>query len=156
MTTVCALVCGAATAPLNGLCPRRGWSSNEQALYWCHEPLPSLDEDASYVDEINHYIHDECREERDDRNRRREELRVGIADGSIDTIPDEIRTFVLERIKSQGFSRCCPCLYDSDYGFHGYEPHSFGGDDDIDDYDVRNSVGDCEPCGASGNYDPLP
>ena len=30
--------------------------------YWCHEPLPPLPEDATYVDEINHYIHDECRD----------------------------------------------------------------------------------------------
>jgi hypothetical protein len=36
--------------------------------YWCRDALPPLPEDASYVEEINHYIHDECRDERDDNN----------------------------------------------------------------------------------------
>jgi hypothetical protein len=76
--------------------------------YWCHEELPPLPEDSSYVDEINHYIHDECRDERDEKNRCMEEMRAGIADGSIDSIPGDIRTFVLDRIKSQGFSRRAP------------------------------------------------
>lgn len=124
--------------------------------YWCHEPLPPLPEDASYVDEINHYIHDECRGERDDNNRRMEDLRVGITDGSIDTIPDVVRQAVLQRIKNSGFSRR-PCLYDPEYGFQGYQSHSFSNaDDDIDDYDERNCVKNCELCGGSGSYDPLP
>jgi hypothetical protein len=55
--------------------------------------------------------------------------------------------------RHQGFSRRCPCLYDPDYGFQGYETHSFGDDDD---YDVRNRVAGCELCGGSGNLDPLP
>lgn len=130
--------------------------SETKLCYWCHEPLPPLPEDASYVDEINHYIHDECRDDRDDNNRRMEELRAGIANGTIDSIPEEIRSFVLERMKSQGFSRRCPCLYDVRYGFQGYETHSFGCDDDDVDYDVRNSVDGCELCGGSGNFDPLP
>lgn len=124
--------------------------------YWCHEPLPPLPEDASYVDEINHYIHDECREERDDNNRRMEQLRAGLADGSIDSIPDVVREAMLDRIKASGFSRRCPCLYDPEHGFQGYETHSLNGDDDVEDYDIRNSVGGCELCGGSGTYDPLP
>lgn len=124
--------------------------------YWCHEPLPPLPEDASYVDEINHYIHDECRDERDDNNRRMDELRAGIVDGTIDSIPDAVRQAVLDRMKESGFSRRCPCLYDTEHGFQGYESHSFSGDDDVDDYDVRNSVDGCELCAGSGNYDPLP
>ncbi|MBA3423632.1 MAG: hypothetical protein H0U04_03630 [Rubrobacter sp.] len=125
--------------------------------YWCHEPLPPLAEDASYVDEINHYIHDECRDERDDNNRRMEQLRAGIADGSIDSIPDDVRRFVLDRIRDLGFSRRCPCLYDAEHGFQGYESHSYAGaEDDVDDYDARNSVDGCELCGGSGSYGPLP
>ncbi len=124
--------------------------------YWCHEPLPPLPEDASYVDEINHYMHVACREERDERNRRLEQLRIGVADGSIDCIPDEVRRFVLDRIKASGFSRRCPCLYDAEHGFQGYGTHTFGGVDEFDDYDVRNSVDGCELCGGSGTYDPLP
>jgi hypothetical protein len=41
--------------------------------YWCHEPLPPLPENASYVNEINHYIHDACRDEREEKNRRMDE-----------------------------------------------------------------------------------
>jgi hypothetical protein len=128
----------------------------EKLCYWCHEPLPPLPEDASYVDEINHYIHDDCRAERDENHRRMDELRAGIGDGSIDSIPEVVRQAVLDRIKTSGFARRCPCLYDSEYGFLGYETHSFSGDDDVDDYDVRNSVDGCEFCGGSGNHDPLP
>ncbi len=51
--------------------------SETKLCFWCHEPLPPLPEDASYVDEINHYVHDECRDERDDNNRRMEQLRAG-------------------------------------------------------------------------------
>lgn len=123
---------------------------------WCHELLPPLPEDATYMDEINHYIHDECRQERDENNRRVEELRLGIFEGTIDSIPDAVRRFFLDRINSQGFSRRCPCLYDPDHGFKGYETHSLGSDDDVDDCDVRNSVDGCELCGGSGTYDPLP
>jgi hypothetical protein len=93
--------------------------------YWCHEPLPPLAEDASYVDEINHYVHDECREERDDNNRRMDELRTGIVGGTIDSIPDVVREAVLDHIKTSGFARRCPCLYDPDHGFQGYESHSY-------------------------------
>ncbi|MGI8775661.1 MAG: hypothetical protein ACR2KQ_11775 [Actinomycetota bacterium] len=132
--------------------------SETKLCYWCHEPLPPLAEDASYVDEINHYIHDACRDERDGNNRRMEQLRAGIVDGSIDSIKDDVRRFVLDRIKGVGFSRRCPCLYDSEHGFEGYESHSYASDegDDVDDYDVRNSVDGCELCGGSGSYDPLP
>ena len=42
--------------------------------YRCHEPLPPLPEDASYVETINHYIHEECREERDESNRRMDQF----------------------------------------------------------------------------------
>lgn len=124
--------------------------------YWCHEPLPPLPGDASYVDEINHYIHEACRAERDGRNRRMEELRTGIVNGTIDSIPASVRGFVLKRMKSQGFSRRCPCLYDSECGFQGYDTHTFGGENDEVDYDVRNSADGCELCGGSGNHDPLP
>jgi hypothetical protein len=73
-----------------------------------------------------------------------EELRPGIVEGTIDSIPDTVREAVLDRIKAVGFSRRCPCLYDSEYGFQGYESHSFSnGDDDVDDYDERNSVTGC-------------
>nr|MBA2725937.1 hypothetical protein [Actinomycetota bacterium] len=50
-----------------------------------------------------------------------------------------------------------PCLYNSEYGFQGYESHSYSnGDGDVDDYDERNSLTSCDLCGGSGNYDPLP
>jgi hypothetical protein len=63
----------------------------------------------------------------------------------------------LDRIKSSGFSRRCPCLYDAEHGFLGYETHAYSnGDDEVDDYDERNSVKNCELCGGSGTYDPLP
>lgn len=130
--------------------------SETKLCYWCHHPLPPLPYDASYVDEINHYIHDECREQRDDRNRRMADLRSGIADGSIDSIPDAVRRAVLGRIKRTGFARRCPCLYDPDYGFKGYDAHSYGRGDDVEDYDRRNSLEGCELCAGSGNYDPLP
>lgn len=124
--------------------------------YWCHQTLPPLSEDATYVDEINHYIHDECREERDDNNRRMDELRSGIVAGTIDSIPDVVRQAVLDRIKASGFSRRCPCLYDSDYGFQGYQSHTYSNrDDEVDDYDERNSVDDCDLCAGLGSYDPL-
>ncbi|MDP9067929.1 MAG: hypothetical protein M3N53_06250 [Actinomycetota bacterium] len=77
----------------------------------------SASADASYVEEINHYAHDVCLEERDERNRRIDQLRAGIAGGSIYLIPDAVRQAVLDRIKRSGFSRRCPCLYDPDYGF---------------------------------------
>ena len=71
--------------------------------------------------------------------------------------PDVVRQAVLDRIKTSGFSRRCPCLYDPEHGFQGYESHSYSnGEDEVDDYDERNSVKDCELCGGSGNYDPLP
>jgi hypothetical protein len=125
--------------------------------YWCHEPLPPLPEDASYVDEINRYIHDACRDERDENNRRMDAVRTGIVGGTIDSIPDIVRQAVLDRIKESGFSRRCPCLYDSEHGFQGYQSDSYSnGEDEVDDYDERNSVKDCELCGATGNYDPLP
>jgi hypothetical protein len=131
--------------------------SEAKLCYWCHEPLLPLPEDATYVDEINHYAHDACLGERDECNRRLDQLRAGIVDGSIDSIPDVVRQSVLDRIKASGFSRRCPCLYDSDYGFQGYESHSYSnGDDDEVDYDERNSVKDCELCDGSGTYDPLP
>jgi hypothetical protein len=131
--------------------------SDDRLCYWCHKPLPPLPEDATYMDEINHYIHNACRDERDDNNRHMDQLRAGIAGGTIDSIPESVRQAVLDRIKSLGFSRRCPCLYDSDYGFQGYASHSYSnGDDDVDDYDERNSVTDCKLCGGSGSYDPLP
>ena len=130
---------------------------NETKLcYWCHEPLPPLPAGASYVDEINHYAHEECLEERDERNRRMDELRAGIAHGSIDSIPEAVRNAVLDRIETSGFSRRCRCLYDPEYGFQGYRSHSYSSDEaEVDDYDERNNVKSCELCNGSGNYDPL-
>ena len=118
--------------------------------YWCHDELAPLPPDATYVDEINHYIHDECRDERDEANRNRETLLTGIADGTIDCIPDVVRRAVLDRIRRLGFSRRCPCLYDEAHGFPGYESHRF------DEDDSSNALDACELCGGSGNYDPLP
>lgn len=127
-----------------------------EVCYWCHEPLPPLPEDASYVDEINHYAHEACLEERDERNRRMDQLRTGIVEGTMDSIPDVVRQAVLDRIKASGFSRRCPCLYDPECGFQGYESHSYtNGEAEVDGYDERNSVKDCELCDGSGNYDPL-
>lgn len=135
----------------------QGVAEEAKLCYWCHQPLPPLPEDATYVDEINHYAHGECLEERDERNRGMEQLRAGIAEGSIDSIPEPVRQAVLDRIKASGFSRRCPCLYDPEFGFQGYESHSYSnGNDEVDDYDERNSVKDCRLCGGSGAYDPLP
>ncbi len=124
--------------------------------YWCREPLPPLPEDASYVQEINHYAHEECLEERDERNRGMDRLRAGIVKGSIDLIPGAVRKAVLDRIRASGFARRCPCLYDAEYGFQGHESQSFSNYDEVADFDERNSVKSCELCGGSGNYDPLP
>ena len=131
--------------------------SEAKLCYWCHELLPPLPEDASYVDEINHYAHEACLEERDERNRRMDLLRAGIVDGTVDSIPDVVRQAVLDRIKGSGFSRRCPCLYDPAHGFQGYETHSYSSDEaGVDDYDERNSLKDCALCEGSGDYDPLP
>src|SRR5919106_115404 len=79
------------------------------------------------------------------------------ASGSLDSIPDFVRRAVLNRIQAWGFLRQCPCLYDPERGFRGYESHSYSnGEDDVDQYDERNSVKDCALCGGSGDYDPLP
>jgi hypothetical protein len=120
--------------------------SESKFCYWCHEPLPPLPGDAGYVDEINHYVHDACRDERDDNNRRMKQLRAGIVDGSIDSIPDHVRRAVLDRIKDLGFSRRCPCLYDTEHGFRGYGSHSWGSDEES--CDARNSIDGCELCGG--------
>ena len=121
-----------------------------ELCYWCHEALPPLPDDANYVDEINHYIHDECRDERDETNRRRDELLVGIADGTVDSIPEVVRHAVLDRIERLGFSRRCPCLCDEARGFRGYDSHDFGSDGS------ENAIVACKLCGGSGNNDPLP
>ena len=118
--------------------------------YWCHDALPPLPEDASYVDEVNHYIHESCREQRDDQSSRREELLTGIAERAIESIPDVVRAAVLDRIKRLGFSRRCPCLYDEAHGFRGYDSHDFGSDDS------ENAIVACTLCGGSGTFDPLP
>lgn len=115
--------------------------------HWCLEPIPPLPKDASYVDEINHNTHDACRHERDD------EPREGGTPGwhrrRFDRLDTRyVRIFVLERIKAQGFSRRCPCLYGSGCGFRGYDTHSFASHEDVDAYDVRNSVEGCELCGG--------
>ena len=81
----------------------------------------------------------------------RETLLTGIAEGTIDRIPEIVREVVLDRIRRLGFSRRCPCLYDEAYGFGGYDVTTFGADDS--DNDGRTA---CELCGGSGNYDPLP
>ena len=104
--------------------------------YWCHEPLPPLPEDVTYVDEINHYIHEACRDERDDRNRRMQELRDDIAQGKIDSIPGIVRSATLARIKRIGFARRCLCL--------------------SEDPLQRERDISCERCDGSGTYDPLP
>ena len=127
-----------------------------KGCYWCHQALPPLPANASYVEEINHYAHDECLEERDERNRRMEQLRASIVEGAIDSIPDAVRQAVLDRIKTSAFSRRCSCLYDPEYGFQGYQLHSYNSDVEVDDYDDRNSVKGCELCNGSGHYDPLP
>ncbi|MDP8932144.1 MAG: hypothetical protein M3O70_27140 [Actinomycetota bacterium] len=111
-TMVRARVCGAATARRNGPSQSRGWTSNEryEALLLVPRAAACVPEDAGYVERINHYIHDACRKDRHEHNRRMEELRSGMADGSIDSIPDGVRGFVLERMTSGGFSRRCPCI----------------------------------------------
>jgi hypothetical protein len=94
MTTAFDNACGAGTAPKSGALPEGGGRvrmSEQRFCYWCQELLPPLAKDASYVDEINHYVHDECREQRDENNRRMELLRAGIADGSIDSTPEVVR-----------------------------------------------------------------
>ena len=127
----------------------------EKACYWCHEPLPPLPEDALYVDEINHYIHDDCRDARDDLNRRRDELEGRVAEGS-DDLPQHIRTAILDLLAARGFERRCPCLYDPEHGFQGYRSHSYDYDEDREDYDSFNAVPSCELCAGSGTHDPLP
>ena len=117
--------------------------------YWCHERLPPLPDGASYVDEINNYIHDACRDERDEINRNRETLLTGIAEGTIDCIPEVVRDAVFDRIRRLGFSHRCPCLYDEVHGFDGYDSHEVGADDST------NAVDACALCGGSGTYDPV-
>lgn len=68
-----------------------------------------------------------------------DQLRACIVEGSIDSIPDVVRQTVLDHIQTSGFSRRCPCLYDPEHGFKGYESHSYSnGDHEVDDYDERN------------------
>ncbi len=128
-----------------------------KVCYWCHEPLSELPLDASYVDEINHYIHDRCRDERDELNRRRDELERQVDQG-LDNVPVDVREEMLALFARRGFARRCPCLYDPEHGFKGYGSHRWGSadDEDEDDYDPRNAVPECDLCNGSGTHDPLP
>ena len=128
--------------------------TGEKSCYWCHEPLPPLPDDATYVDEINHYIHDDCRDARDELNRRRDELERRVAEG-LDNIPTEVRERMLTWFEERGFARRCPCLYDPAFGFKGYRSHTWGDEDELD-YDARNAIPRCRLCSGTGTHDPLP
>ena len=123
----------------------RSETDRRRTCFWCHEQLPPLADDASYVETINHVIHEECRAERDEMNQRRETLLASIAEGRIDSIPDSIRQPVLDRIRRTGFSRRCSCLSWDAVGPAAAAAR--GGE-------VNADV--CVLCGDSGRYDPLP
>lgn len=57
-------------------------------------------------------IYDARRDQSDEKNRSMEQLRADIGDGSIDSILDNLRGFVLDPLKTEGFCRRCPCLLD--------------------------------------------
>lgn len=129
--------------------------TDEKFCYWCHELLPPLPDDATYVDEINHCIHDDCRDARDELNRRRDELEARVAEGS-DDLPEHIRTAILDLLAARGFEQRCPCLYDPEHGFRGYGTHRHDCEDETEDYDEVNAVSGCPLCGGTGTHDPLP
>lgn len=123
--------------------------------YWCHEPLPPLPEDASYVEEINHVIHVDCKDARDTFNRRRDELEGRVAEGS-DDLPGHIRVAILDLLAARGFEGRCPCLYDPEHGFQRYATHRYDYDEETDDHHSLNAVPNCELCRGSGTHDALP
>lgn len=122
---------------------------------WCHEPLATLPEGVSYVDELNHTMHDSCREERDVFLKNRDDLLAAIAAGRADPIPAAVREAYLAGIREAGLVRRCPCLHDPDHGFRGYDSHSWGRTDGRD-YDERNAIPACTLCAGTGRHDRLP
>ncbi|MDQ3964624.1 MAG: hypothetical protein M3277_12060 [Actinomycetota bacterium] len=122
---------------------------------WCHEPLPALPEDASYVDELNHTMHDHCRKDQNAFLENRDLLMASIADATADPMPVAIRVAYLESVRDAGLVRRCPCLYDLDHGFRGYASHSWDRADGRD-YDARNAVPGCPLCAGTGRHDRLP
>lgn len=129
----------------------------EHARYctWCHQPLPPLADDASHVDELNHTMHDPCREGRDHFLESRDVLWAAIAAESADPIPAAVRESYLAGILDAGLVRRCPCLYDPDYGFQGYDSHSWDRTDGRD-YDEHNAIPGCPLCAGTGRHDRLP
>ena len=129
----------------------------EHARYctWCHQPLPALADDASYLDELNDTMHDPCREEQDSFLANRDALWTSIAAGTANPIPAAVRETYLAGLRSEGLVRRCPCLYDPDHGFRGYDSHSWDRDDGRD-YDERNAISGCPLCGGTGRHDRLP
>ena len=129
----------------------------EHARYctWCHQPLPALADDASYVDELNHTMHDPCREEQDAFLANRDTLWASIAAGTADPIPAAVREGYLAGLRDAGLVRRCPCLYDPDHGFRGYDSHGWDRANGRD-YDECNAVTGCSLCGGTGRHDRLP
>lgn len=129
----------------------------EHASYctWCHQLLPALANDASYVDELNHTMHDPCRGERDAFLQNRDALWAAIAAGTADPIPARVREAYLAGVRDAGLVHRCPCLYDPDRGFQGYDSHSWDRAHGRD-YDERNAVLGCPLCAGTGRHDRLP
>jgi hypothetical protein len=75
--------------------------------------------------------------------------------GTADPIPAGVRDEYLAGILDAGLVRRCPCLYDPDHGFRGYDSHSWDRADGRD-YDERNAIPGCPLCACTGRYDCLP
>ena len=122
---------------------------------WCHDPLPTRSEEASYVDALNHTMHDDCREERDAFLENRDLLMTSIAEDTADPVPVAICETYLAGVRDAGLVRRCPCLYDFDHGFRGYDSRSWDRSDGRD-YDARNAIPGCALCAGTGQHDCLP
>lgn len=122
---------------------------------WCHEPSAALPKNAGYVAELNHTMHDDCREGRDVFLANRDLLMASIADETADAVPPAIRAAYLAGVREAGLVRRCPCLYDLHHGFRGYDSHSR--DRTVGrDHDERNAIPGCPLCAGTGRHDRLP
>ena len=122
---------------------------------WCDEPLPPLADDASYVEELNHTIHDHCRVDRDAFLENRDLLMTSIAAGTAAPIPAAVREVYLEGVRDAGLVRRCPCLWDPEHGFRGYDDTSWERGDGCD-YDEHHALAGCPLCTGTGRHDRLP
>ena len=120
---------------------------------WCHEPLPALADDASFVEELNHTIHDHCRVDRDAFLENRDLLMRSIAARIAAPIPTAVRDAYLEGVRDAGLVRRCPCLWAPEHGFRGFDGTSWERGDGRDDDGVRRLPGTSSARGPGGTID---